>query len=86
MPEIIQKTRNPLSLADTLYGKGYISKEMHINILAQKHEVDQMREIYTYLKAKVHFDCTHDWLEENEPDVFVELGKPLQGKRPFVNH
>lgn len=35
----------------------------------------KMCEILDCLNSEMHFDCTYDWLKENEADFFKELGK-----------
>ncbi|KAF5896167.1 biorientation of chromosomes in cell division protein 1-like 1, partial [Clarias magur] len=76
MEEIIQKIRNPIQLADKLLAKECINEEMYMRIKSKTTEQDQTREILDCLTKKKHFDCTYDWLEENEPDLFKELKTP----------
>lgn len=76
--EIIQKTRNPIQLADKLLEKNYINKEMYSNIKTQSTNQHKTREIYDCLEAKEHFACTFEWLKKNESELFKELGRSLQ--------
>lgn len=84
-PKIIQRTRNPIGLADALLAAHCVGKEMYEKIRKEKLAADQMREIYKYLTLKKHFDCTHVWLKENEPDLLEDLGKPLPVTE-IINH
>ncbi|KAF4071173.1 hypothetical protein AMELA_G00281930 [Ameiurus melas] len=72
-PEIIQKTRNPIGLADALCAEDCVGNEMYEKIRKEKLEANQMREIYKCLTLTKHFERTYDWLKENEPDLLEEL-------------
>lgn len=73
--KLIQKIRNPIELADELYGE--ITKELYEKIRSQKTNADMVREIYGCLNSKTLCDITYDWLKKNEPELLEELGKPL---------
>ncbi|KAI5090904.1 putative immune-type receptor 6b precursor [Silurus meridionalis] len=73
--EIIQKTRNPIQLADTLRAKRYISEEMFENINNKKTKQDKMREVYSNLNSNKHFDCIYDCLMKHESYLLKELDK-----------
>lgn len=75
MCKLIQKIRNPIELADELYGK--ITKELYANIRSQKTNPDMVREIYGCLNSKTPCDITYDWLKKNESELLEDLGKPL---------
>ncbi|KAI5615171.1 hypothetical protein C0J50_3396 [Silurus asotus] len=75
LPEIIQKTRNPIQLADTLRAKHCITKEIYENIKSEKTKQKQIREVYSNLNTKMHFDCIYDCLMELESGLLNELDK-----------
>ncbi|KAM9435763.1 uncharacterized protein Hap1MRO34_001820 isoform 1-T2 [Clarias gariepinus] len=72
---IIQKTRDPMGLADKLHETEVISNELYGKIKEQKFSQEQMREIYLNINSKPHFDCVYEWLKKNEPDMLEELEK-----------
>lgn len=87
--EIIQKTREPIALADRLRENNCISDELYNKIQTQRHKEDQMREIYKCLNSRTHFICTYDWLKERESNVLEDLGKLLHFSfffTPFINN
>lgn len=73
--QIKQRTRTPLALADTLHAHMHISKEMLNRVQAEKHKIDQMREIYSNLNNQAVYECTFAWLMENESNLIKELRK-----------
>ncbi|XP_060772259.1 uncharacterized protein LOC132883090 [Neoarius graeffei] len=73
MCKLIQKIRNPIELADKLYGK--ITDQMYANIKSQKTSHDMVREIYGCLNSKTPCDITYDWLKKNESELLEDLEK-----------
>lgn len=76
--KIVQKTNNPMNLADALVGKNLIDQETLEKIHAQKTNQEKTRNIYMRLNSKTHFDCMYDWFKNKEPHLFEELGKSLK--------
>lgn len=76
--KIVQNTRTPVVLADRLLAKGFINQEMYEKIETKETKSDKNREIHASLNSKTHFDFMYDWLKENEPHLFEELGKSLK--------
>ncbi|KAM9435762.1 uncharacterized protein Hap1MRO34_001819 [Clarias gariepinus] len=73
MSEIIQKTRDPVGLADKLLEREVISNGLYGKIKEQKCREDQMREIYRSINSKPHYDCVYEWLKKDEPNMIEEL-------------
>ncbi|XP_017311089.1 uncharacterized protein LOC108257670 [Ictalurus punctatus] len=71
--KIVQKTNNPMNLADALVGKNLIDQETLEKIHAQKTNQEKTRNIYMRLNSKTHFDCMYDWFKNKEPHLFEEL-------------
>ena len=79
---LIQRVRNVDSLVDFLSRPGssepsILSNEMTSNICAQKTSQEKMREVYKHLNSNRGFELMLKWLQDNEPDLIKELGKPV---------